>query len=140
MRFHRRDASRQHLNEAGFIRPSVIELHHIQLAMPEGEEVKAVEFYEGILGIPQVPKPSHLVGRGGCWFESGSVRLHLGVETDFRPARKAHPAFLINDLFSMRERLVEADVPVVDAEPLPGFMRFYAFDPFGNRLEFLETV
>lgn len=108
--------------------------------MPEGGEVKAVKFYAGTLGIPQVPKPSHIAVRGGCWFESESVRLHLGVEADFQPARKAHPALLVDDLWMMRTRLGNAGVKVVDDEPLPGFQRFYAYDPFGNRLEFLQPI
>gem|GEM_PF-983018 len=140
MRFRRRDTIRQYLSDPVSIGPSVIGLHHIQLAMPEGGEVKAVEFYEGILGIPELPKPSHLAGRGGCWFEAGSVRLHLGVEADFQPARKAHPALLVDDLSSMSTRLGNAGVEVVDDEPLPGFLRFYAYDPFGNRLEFLQSL
>lgn len=119
---------------------AVVGLHHVQLAMSVGGEERAVEFYEGILGIPQVSKPPHLAARGGCWFESEGVRLHLGVETDFKPARKAHPALIVTDLASMRSRLVESNVEVVDDEPLPGFQRFYAFDPFGNRIEFLAPL
>lgn len=115
-------------------------LHHVQLAMPTGEEAAAIAFYQGLLGVPQVPKPPHLEVRGGCWFESESVRIHLGVEGAFRPARKAHPALLADDLHDLRQRLVAAGVPVVDDEPLPGYDRFYADDPFGNRLEFLSPL
>lgn len=95
-------------------------------------------FYDGLLGIPQVEKPERLRSRGGCWFESDVVRVHLGVEQPFVPARKAHPAFVVEDLVSLRERLATAGVPVVDDLPLPGFDRFYTEDPFGNRLEFLQ--
>ncbi len=100
----------------------------------------AVEFYEGLLGLPQVSKPEHLEARGGCWFRNTSVEIHLGVEDDFRPATKAHPALLVHDLDELRERLVAAGVRVTEDEPLPGFARFYATDPFGNRIEFLEAT
>lgn len=114
-------------------------LHHVQLAMPLGGETEAIAFYEGLLGIPHVPKPANLAGRGGSWFETATVRIHLGVERDgFRPARKAHPALLVTDLAGLRSRLVDSGVETVDDEPLPGFDRFYACDPFGNRLEFLS--
>ena len=112
-------------------------LHHVQLAMPAGEEEAAAGFYQGLLGIPQVPKPENLERRGGCWFESATVRIHLGVEDGFRPARKAHPALVTDDLASLRAHLLASDVPIDEGEPLPGFKRFYASDPFGNRLEFL---
>ena len=87
---------------------TVTGIHHVLLAMPEGEEAKAVAFYEGVLGIPEVPKPPQLQGRGGCWFDNGSVQVHLGVESDFCPARKAHPAFLVDDLAGLRGRLEAA--------------------------------
>jgi catechol 2,3-dioxygenase-like lactoylglutathione lyase family enzyme len=116
---------------------SIVGIHHVQLAMPAGREADAVAFYSGILGIPQVAKPAHLEQRGGCWFEDGAVRVHLGVESDFRPARKAHPAFLVDDLSSMRERLESAGMAIVEDQPLTGYERFYVDDPFGNRLEFL---
>jgi len=116
---------------------SIVGIHHVQLAMPAGREADAVAFYTGILGLPQVTKPGRLEKRGGCWFEDDAVRVHLGVEADFRPARKAHPAFLVDDLVSMRRRLEVAGVEVVEDEGLPGYDRFYVDDPFGNRLEFL---
>ena len=78
----------------------IVRLDHVQLAMPAGREADAVAFYEGVLGITQVPKPSHLAARGGCWFERGDLKVHLGVEADFRPATKAHPAFLVDDVRS----------------------------------------
>ena len=115
-------------------------LHHVQMAMPPGGEGDAIAFYEGVLGLPRVDKPSHLAARGGCWFESGETRIHLGVEEPFTPARKAHPALLVDDLPALRRRLEEAGVAVVDDEPLPGFERWYASDPFGNRLEFLSPT
>ncbi len=119
---------------------TVLGIHHVQLAMPPDEETRATAFYEGLLGIPRVVKPPHLDIRGGCWFESEAVRVHLGVETDFEPDMKAHPALLIEDLESLRHRLVAAGVPVGDDEPLPGFHRFYVSDPFGNRIELLSPA
>ena len=116
----------------------VVGIDHVQLAMPAGSEPDAVAFYEGLLGIPHVPKPPHLAARGGCWFESAAVKVHLGVEVDFRPARKAHPALLVDDLAALVERLAAAGVALRDDEPLEGYDRVYADDPFGNRLELLE--
>ena len=118
----------------------ILGLDHVQLAMPPGREAEAVAFYEGLLGIPQVPKPPHLAARGGCWFERGALKVHLGVEADFRPATKAHPAFLVEDVAALRQRLIDAGVRVVDDEPLEGYDRAYADDPFGNRLELLRPI
>lgn len=115
-------------------------LDHVQLAMPVGEEELARRFYSGLLGIPEVPKPPHLAKRGGCWFERGSLKVHLGVDRGFCPARKAHPAFIVTDLASLVARLKDGDVAVDEDEPLPGFNRCYASDPFGNRIEFLEPI
>lgn len=118
----------------------VTRIDHVQLAMPAGREDEARAFYEGLLGIPESPKPPHLAVRGGCWFESGGLKLHLGVEQDFRPAKKAHPAFIVQDLDSLVEVLRSAGVEVVSDEPLDGYERVYASDPFGNRIELMEPV
>ena len=118
----------------------IVGLHHVQLAMPPGGEADATAFYQDLLGIPRVEKPPNLEARGGCWFESSSARVHLGVEERFAPARKAHPALLVDDLALLRRKLEDAGVPVEDDEPLPGFDRFYAYDPFGNRLELLSPL
>ena len=115
-------------------------LDHVQLAMPVGEEELARRFYSGLLGIPEVPKPPHLAKRGGCWFGRGSLKVHLGVGLGFCPARKAHPAFIVTDLASLVARLKDGDAAVDEDEPLPGFNRCYASDPFGNRIEFLEPI
>jgi catechol 2,3-dioxygenase-like lactoylglutathione lyase family enzyme len=119
---------------------TVVAIDHVQLAMPAGRESDAVAFYEGLLGIPHVPKPPHLTVRGGCWFERDALKVHLGVEVDFRPALKAHPALLISDLPALVAILRTAGVDVVDDEPLDGYDRIYAFDPFGNRLELMEPT
>jgi catechol 2,3-dioxygenase-like lactoylglutathione lyase family enzyme len=106
--------------------------------MPEGGEAAARRFYRDLLGIPEVEKPENLKKRGGCWFERGDLRIHLGVEKDFRPARKAHPAFLVDDLAALIAQLRAANVAIVEDEPLEGYERIYVADPFGNRIEFLE--
>jgi catechol 2,3-dioxygenase-like lactoylglutathione lyase family enzyme len=103
-------------------------VHHVQLAMPPGGEREATAFYEELLGIPRVTKPPHLEARGGCWFETETVRIHLGVEDGFEPAEKAHPALLVDDLDSLRQWLSDAGVTVGDDQPLSGFDRFYASD------------
>src|SRR5262252_3684231 len=118
----------------------VIQLDHVQLAMPAGAEELARKFYEGALGIPEVPKPPHRAKRGGCWFERDTLKIHLGVEADFRPARKAHPALLVEDLEGLIVRLKEHKVKVIDDEPLEGYLRVYVADPFGNRIELMEPV
>lgn len=113
-------------------------IEHVQLAMPSGGESLARTFYADVLGIPETPKPAHLAARGGCWFEDGNLKVHLGVEAEFRPAKKAHPALLVDDLPTLVARLQAAGVDVVDDEPLEGYDRVYANDPFGNRLELME--
>ena len=118
----------------------VTALEHIQLAMPPGGEADAVGFYEALLGLTHVPKPPHLAKRGGCWFENETLKVHLGVEPDFRPAKKAHPALLVDELANLVAVLRAAGVPIVDDEPLEGFDRVYVYDPFGNRIELMEPV
>ncbi len=108
--------------------------------MPAGQEALAREFYVSILGLTEVPKPANLAKRGGAWFESGTLRVHLGVEADFRPAKKAHPAFLVQHLDAITQHLQQAGVAVVSDEPLEGYHRIYIFDPFGNRIELLEPI
>ena len=115
-------------------------LHHVQLAMPPGQERIVRDFYAGALDIPEVEKPVHLAKRGGCWFERGALRIHLGVEQGFRPARKAHPALLVTDLAALVRQLERAGHSVVEDEPLPGYQRRYVDDPFGNRIEFIEPT
>lgn len=118
----------------------VVAIDHVQLAMPAGGESAAVGFYQGLLGIPEVAKPAHLAARGGCWFERGVLKVHLGVEADFRAARKAHPALVVRDLPALVSRLRDAGVAVRDDEPLEGYERVYVDDPFGNRIELLEPL
>jgi catechol 2,3-dioxygenase-like lactoylglutathione lyase family enzyme len=115
-------------------------IDHVQLAMPAGEEARARAFYGDLLGVPEQPKPAELAGRGGCWFETPRVRVHLGVETPFTPARKAHVAFRVDDVAGLAARARAAGYEVVDDRALPGHERVFIFDPFGNRLEFLRPL
>ena len=116
----------------------VVGLDHVQLAMPAGGEAAARAFYGDILGMREVQKPAQLSGRGGCWFEAPGAQLHLGVEAEFAPARKAHPALLVTDLEALRAALAAAHVPITPDDTLPDVRRFYAADPFGNRIEFIQ--
>lgn len=116
----------------------VVGVDHVQLAMPAGREAEARAFYAGLLGIPEIPKPPVLAARGGAWFESGRLKIHLGVDHDFRPARKAHAGLLVRDLDALIAELRRAGHAVVDDEPLAGYLRVYVNDPFGNRLELME--
>jgi catechol 2,3-dioxygenase-like lactoylglutathione lyase family enzyme len=116
----------------------IIRIDHIQLAAPEGCEPAARGFYGLILGLPEIEKPVSLRARGGCWFQCGDLQLHIGVEPDFHPAKKAHPAFAVSDLDTLRQSLLAHAVKITDDNSLPGTRRFYTEDPWGNRLEFLE--
>ena len=116
----------------------IVRVDHVQLAMPEGGEALARDFFGDLLGIPEVPKPPQLAKRGGCWFERGALKIHLGVEKDFRPARKAHPALEVSDLPRLIAKLRERGHAVKEDEPLEGYHRVYVDDPFGNRIELLE--
>jgi catechol 2,3-dioxygenase-like lactoylglutathione lyase family enzyme len=115
-------------------------LNHVQLAMPPGQEDAARRFYAALLGIPEVSKPPGLAARGGCWFERGALKVHLGVEVDFRPARKAHPAFTVSNLAGLVQQLAVAGIAVESDEPLAGYDRCYISDPFGNRIELMEPL
>jgi catechol 2,3-dioxygenase-like lactoylglutathione lyase family enzyme len=115
-------------------------LHHVQLAVPTGSEPALRQFYGEVLGMVEIPKPVALVARRGVWFRSGTAELHLGVEADFRPARKAHPGLLVDDLDGIVARLAEAGHSVRPDDQLPGYRRCYVEDPCGNRLELLSPV
>ena len=108
--------------------------------MPAGQEDEARAFYGDLLGFPEVAKPENLAKRGGCWFETGNLQLHVSVEKEFAPARKAHVAYEVDDLDAMRARFEAAGVAIVEDEPLPGYRRFYVADPFGNRVEILQAL
>ena len=106
--------------------------------MPAGGEAEAVAFYEATLGIPHIPEPPHLAARGGHWFEHGDLKVHLGIDEDFRPATKAHAAFMVDDLRAFAMAIAAAGHAVVDDEPLDGYDRAYVNDPFANRIELME--
>jgi hypothetical protein len=119
-------------------RPPAFALHHVQLAMPLGGEATARAFYVGVLGLAEIPKPAALAARGGVWFRAGGLELHLGVEDDFRPAHKAHPGILVDDLDGLAAQLHAHGVHLQADANFPGYRRFYLDDCFGNRLEFLS--
>jgi catechol 2,3-dioxygenase-like lactoylglutathione lyase family enzyme len=116
------------------------DIEHVQLAMPPGKESEARSFYEDVLGIPEVSKPANLAKRGGCWFVRDALKIHLGVENDFRPARKAHPALLVEDLPALKAVIEVAGYSFEADEPLEGYDRIYVNDPFGNRIELMEPL
>jgi len=117
----------------------VLGIDHVQLGIPRGGEERARAFYRDILGLPERAKPPELVGRGGCWFETDRVKIHLGVDPDFRPATKAHPGLLVSDLHGIVERCRQAGLEAkVEGSPLEGYRRAFLHDPFGNRLELMQ--
>ncbi len=115
-------------------------LDHVQLAIPAGAEDACRAFYCGVLGWTELQKPEALRARGGLWLQAGDSQVHLGVEADFRAARRAHPAFAVDDLDALAERLRVAGAPVEFDEAIPGLRRFYTSDAVGNRIEFLEAL
>lgn len=119
---------------------TVLALDHVQLAMPPGREAEARAFYAGLLGLTERDKPEALRARGGCWFERGAVKVHLGVEEGFAAARKAHPAFLVDDLAALASRFAAAGHPARTDVPLDGCDRLFVDDPFGNRIELMGAL
>jgi catechol 2,3-dioxygenase-like lactoylglutathione lyase family enzyme len=118
---------------------AVIGLDHVQLAIPAGGEDRARAFFAGLLGMTEVPKPANL-SASGCWFSGGTVSLHIGIDPDFRPATKAHPALLVDDLAALRGRLDEAGCVIREEKPVEGYARFFTEDPFGNRIELMQRI
>lgn len=119
----------------------ILSIDHVQLAMPAGGEEKARDFFINILGFHEIRKPAELAKRGGVWFESADVQLHIGVESDFHPARKAHPAFLVDDLDALLAKVQNAGCETdTNQPPLDGYERAHVFDPFGNRIEFMQKI
>ena len=117
----------------------ILAFDHVQIAMPAGEEEKARTFYVDLLRFTEIPKPPELAKRGGAWFQSGNVQVHLGVEPAFQPARKAHPAFLVDNLDMLIAEIQIAGFEVDTSQPpLDGYNRAHVFDPFGNRIELME--
>jgi catechol 2,3-dioxygenase-like lactoylglutathione lyase family enzyme len=124
-------------DDSGSVSVTLTQIDHVQLAMPVGLEDKAREFYIGILGMTEIAKPPVLAKRGGAWFAVDDVQIHLGVEEDFRAAKKAHVALRLIASAALRDKLSLAGLPVKDDDTIPGKKRFYTEDCFGNRLEFI---
>lgn len=115
-------------------------LHHVQVACGPGGEDAVRRFYRDALGIPEVEKPPVLAARGGCWFRGNDVEVHVGVEEPFAPARKAHPAFMVEDIDAVADRVAAAGFAVVWDDHFPGCRRFYTADGVGNRVELLASL
>ena len=119
----------------------ILSIDHVQIAMPFGQEEKARGFYVSVLGFSEIPKPAELAKRGGAWFQSENAQLHLGVEQEFHPARKAHPAFIVDDLDVLIAKAERAGYETDKSQPpLDGYKRAHVFDPFGNRIELMEKT
>lgn len=114
-------------------------IDHVQIAMPVGEEAVARRFFGEVLGLDEIAKPGDLAARGGCWFAVGTLQLHLGVEADFRPAKKAHVALATDALDDLKTRIEVAGFETVTDTIFAGRHRFFSHDPFGNRIEFIDA-
>jgi catechol 2,3-dioxygenase-like lactoylglutathione lyase family enzyme len=117
-------------------------IDHVQLAAPPGCEAEARRFFGELLGLPELPKPSAMAVRGGLWFVCGAQQIHIGVEPDFRPAKKAHPALRLADeaaLHALKTRLDAAGIATRENSELEDAARFFADDPWGNRMEFVTA-
>ena len=119
--------------------PDFLAIDHVQLAMPPAEEAVAREFFVDVLGMQEIPKPPALAKRGGCWFQAGGVQIHVGVEADFRPAKKAHPALLVRNYESLLRKLGAAGYQCNESGEIPGIRRCHIHDPFGNRMELVSA-
>lgn len=115
-------------------------IDHVQIAIPVGDEERARAFFGELLGLQELPKPADMAGRGGCWFTLGDRQLHLGVDRDFRPAKKAHVALSTDALDAVRARIEAAGHAIKDDSPVDGRYRFFTEDPFGNRIEFMDRI
>ncbi|WP_324828458.1 glyoxalase [Qipengyuania zhejiangensis] len=119
---------------------TIVGIDHVQLAMPHGGEAHARRFWTSVMGLTEVVKPAHLAVNGGCWFEGRGVAIHCGVEDGFLPARRAHPALLVDDLAALEIALAKAGIPFKPGKPLDGYRRGDIADPFGNRIELMQRV
>ena len=113
-------------------------IDHIQIAAPSSSEDAARRFYGELLGMEEIPKPDNLKARGGCWFRCGLHEVHIGIQQDFMPAKKAHPGFTVDALEQLQSRISEAGYLINEEQPIDGRSRFFTHDPFGNRIEFLS--
>ena len=115
-------------------------IDHVQIAIPVDGEISARGYYADIVGLIELPKPADLALRGGCWFQTGDMQFHLGIDKDFHPAQKAHVALRTNQFEALRSRIEAAGYKIVDANDIDGCRRFFSNDPFGNRIEFISTT
>lgn len=119
----------------------ILGLHHAQITIPEGSEDLARDFYCRLLGLPEVEKPASLAGRGGLWLQAGDGQVHLGAEDGVdRTAPKSHLAYEVTDLERVRRALADEGYEPLDSVPIPGYERFEARDPLGNRVEFIQRL
>ena len=118
----------------------ILRLDHVQIAIPVGGEARAREFYTGVLRLTEVAKPPEMAGRNSLWFISGRVNLHLGIEADFHPAKRAHPALIVDDLDDIVAACEGAGLATKPDTSFNNFRRVHIFDPFGNRLELMEST
>jgi catechol 2,3-dioxygenase-like lactoylglutathione lyase family enzyme len=117
---------------------AILGIEHVQVAIPVGGEARARTFYAGILGFVEVEKPVAMAKRNSIWFTAGSVSLHLGLEPDFHPAKRAHPALVVDNMDQILAACQRAAITVKPDVSFNGFRRVHLFDPFGNRLELME--
>jgi catechol 2,3-dioxygenase-like lactoylglutathione lyase family enzyme len=117
---------------------SLLRVDHVQLAMPPGQEDAARDFYAGVLELYEIDKPVNLARRGGCWFERDGLKVHLGIDADFVPARKAHPAFVVSHFEALLDRCISCGYEVITDSALEGTVRAFVNDPFGDRIELLK--
>ena len=118
----------------------ILSLDHLQIAIPVASEDRARAFYSGILGFAEVPKPAEMAERKSIWFVAGGVNLHLGIEPNFTPAHRAHPAFVVTGLAAILAACERAGFATKPDTSFNGFRRVHVFDPFGNRLELMERA
>ncbi len=116
------------------------EIDHVQVAIPKSGEDEARVFYGELLGLKELPKPANMENRGGCWFATSDRQIHLGVDADFRPAKKAHVALNTSGLDALRARLEKAGYETFDDCNVDGRKRVFTHDPFGNRIEFMDRI
>ncbi|GIN83618.1 glyoxalase [Heyndrickxia sporothermodurans] len=115
-------------------------IDHVQVAAPKDCEGKARDFYGRVLRLEEIPKPENLIGRGGCWFQCGHQEIHIGVEENFVPAKKAHPGLIVKNIHVLKKILLQENIKIQEEPPIEGRTRLHVYDPFGNRLEFLEYI
>jgi catechol 2,3-dioxygenase-like lactoylglutathione lyase family enzyme len=115
-------------------------IDHVQLAIPAGAEEQCDEFFCGLLGFSILEKPELLARRGGRWYQKGEMQLHVGVDPDFRPATKAHPAFVVSDYDAVLAKLRDADVRIIESDEIPGTTRCHIYDCVGNRIELIKPA